>query len=122
MAPGAGPFGTTPATPQGPFGTTPAAPGSVPQQQADWNGTFVGNNGAMALSVQGNQGGYVGYLQDQGQRFPFEAHLDDQTLHGEFMANGTPYEFWVERDGPTAMLYVGESSFSLQQTSNQATP
>lgn len=97
--------------------------GMAPQQPAvDWNGTFVGNNGTVVLSVGAGQGGFVGYLQDQGQRYQFQAHLDDTTLHGMFNAGGGQYEFWVDRDGQGALLYVGDTTFVLQQVSNQPTP
>lgn len=111
-------------TPTAPFGVQPTPPfgGAPAAKQVDWNGTFTGNNGTVVLAVQARQGGYVGYLQDQGQRYQFEAHLDDQTLHGQFMANGVPYEFWVDREGPDALLTVGETTFWLTQTANQATP
>ncbi len=101
---------------QPPFGMT------QPQPAADWTGTFVGNAGKVVLSVSGNQGGYVGYLQDEGQRYQFQAHLDEATLHGMFTAGGAQYEFWVDRDGQGAMLYVGDTTFVLQQVSNQPTP
>lgn len=101
---------------QPPFGMTP------PQPAADWTGTFVGNAGKVVLSVSGNQGGYVGYLQDEGQRYQFQAHLDEATLHGMFTAGGAQYEFWADRDGQGAMLYVGDTTFVLQQVSNQPTP
>lgn len=88
----------------------------------DWNGSFVGNDGTLMLSVQGSQGSYVGYIQDRGQRYPFQAHIDDQTLHGAFVMNGTEAEFFADRDGASVMMYVGEYEYWLEQTSPQATP
>jgi hypothetical protein len=97
------------------------APGQVPGQvpahpvpAGDWNGTFVGNAGALVLAVQGAQGAYYGYLQAQGQQFQFEAHLDELTLHGAFVAGGQQYEFWVERDGPYAILWLGPEVYMLE--------
>jgi hypothetical protein len=39
-----------------------------------------------------------------------------------FNAGGGQYEFWVDRDGQGALLYVGDTTFVLQQVSNQPTP
>ncbi len=122
--PGQAPVQPAGRTPGAPFGAQPTPPfgGALAAPQADWSGTFSGNDGLVVLSVQAGQGGYVGYLQDQGQRYQFEAHLDDETLHGQFMANGATYEFWVDRQGADAMLSVGDTTFWLTQISNQATP
>ncbi|MFA5568857.1 MAG: hypothetical protein WC972_09425 [Trueperaceae bacterium] len=92
----------------------PGAPGAGFAGQPDWNGTFVGNAGATMLVVQGGQGGYSGYIQDGGQQYQFQAHLDDETLHGELMANGQPYEFWADRDGTTVYLYLGDNTYYLE--------
>lgn len=110
------PFGQQ--TPGGnPFGA-PVTPSGV-----DWNGTFTGDAGAFVLSVQGSQGQYVGYLLVQGQRYPFEAHVDDPaTLHGAFQAGGQQYEFFADRNGPSVMLSIGQTTYLLEQTSAQATP
>ncbi len=82
-------------------------------------GTYVGNNGAFVLSLQSAQGGYVGYIQDQGQRYQFQAHYDDDgSVHGQ----GNQFEFWVYEDGGYTMLDIGDTSYMLQKTSNQPTP
>lgn len=113
--------------PQNPFGQQP--PGGNPfgapvtPSGVDWNGTFTGDAGAFVLSVQGAQGQYVGYLLVQGQRYPFEAHVDDPaTLHGAFQAGGQQYEFFADRNGPSVMLSIGQTTYLLEQTSAQATP
>ncbi len=103
---------------QVPGGTPGMFPPTAPTQPVgglpDWNGTFVGNAGATVLVVQAGQGGYSGYIQDQGQQYQFQAHLDEATLHGELMANGAPYEFWADRDGSTVYLYVGDTTYYLE--------
>lgn len=103
---------------QAPGGLPPMVPPTGPQgsypPMADWNGTFVGNAGTTALVVQGGQGAYSGYIEDQGQRYPFQAHLDDATLHGTSMANGNQFEFWADREGTTVYLYVGDTTYYLE--------
>ena len=93
-------------------GTTGGMGGSQGGMGVDWNGSFVGDNGNVVLSVQGAQGNYFGYIQVQGQQFQFQAHLDDLTLHGNF---GAGYEFWADRDGRSAYLYLGGTTYVLQQ-------
>ncbi|MDT3682749.1 MAG: hypothetical protein ROY82_09810 [Truepera sp.] len=116
------PIGQQPGFPQAPGGQQPVYPpvypqgpgATAPQAPTDWNGRFVGNTSGISLMVQGSQGAYTGYLQYQGQQYQFQAHLDEQTLHGAFMAEGYQYEFWADRVGPGAILYVGDSEYELQ--------
>ena len=116
------PIGQRPGFPQAPGGQQPVYPpvypqgpgATAPQAPTDWNGRFVGNTSGISLMVQGSQGAYTGYLQYQGQQYQFQAHLDEQTLHGAFMAEGYQYEFWADRVGPGAILYVGDSEYELQ--------
>lgn len=92
------------------------APGQMPgMATVDWNGVFVGDAGAVVLAVQGSQGNYVGYIQLQGQQYQFQAHLDDLTLHGNFAAGGSQYEFWADRQGPTVYMYLGDTTYVMQQ-------
>lgn len=110
---------------QDPFGQQPQNPFGAPVTPAgaDWTGTFTGDAGNFVLSVQGAQGQYVGYLLVQGQRYPFEAHVDaPATLHGSFLVNGQPYEFFADRNGPSVTLSIGQTTYLLEQTSAQATP
>ena len=90
-------------------------PGGMPAMGVDWNGVFVGDNGNTVLAVQAGQGGYVGYIQLQGQQYQFQAHLDDATLHGFFAAGGGQYEFWADRQGPTVYMYLGDTTYVMQQ-------
>ncbi len=107
---------------QTPGGFPPQPPGVPGAMGIDWNGTFVGNAGATVLYVQGSQGAYAGYIQDQGQQFQFQAHLDDLTLHGSFMAGGAEYEFWADRNGGSVMLYLGNTTYLLQQAAAPGMP
>lgn len=116
-----------PLAPQQPGAGNPFAPqqpGAQPVQAGvDWNGTFVGDAGSLVLSVQLLQpGSYGGYIQSQGQRYPIDAHVDDQTLHGYFQVNGQQYEFFADRNAGTVMLSIGQATYVMQQTSAQATP
>ena len=110
--------GGLPGQPAGGFpGQAPGgfpAPPAAPPVGGDWNGTFVGDAGAVVLFVQGGQGAYTGYLQGQGQQYQFQAHLDDQTLHGAFVAGGAQYEFWADRDGANVLLWLGDQVYVLQ--------
>ena len=116
------PGGQQPGYPQAPGGQQPVYPpvypqgpgATAPQAPTDWNGRFVGNASGISLMVQGSQGAYTGYLQYQGQQYQFQAHLDEQTLHGAFMADGYQYEFWADRVGAGAILYVGDTEYELQ--------
>lgn len=106
--------------PQTPGFATP--PTSVPNTSG-WVGTFVGDAGSLVLSVSGSQGQLSGYVQSQGQRYPFQAHIDDpDILHGQFQAGGTTYEFWAQRQGTDVMLEIGQTTYVMQQTSAQPTP
>lgn len=95
-----------------PGGMTGGMGGMTGMAALDWNGVFVGDNGSVTLAVQGSQGNYVGTLQFQGQQYQYQAHLDDATLHGSF---GAGYEFWADRDGQTVYLYLGDTTYILQQ-------
>lgn len=104
----------------GPGQVSGQLPGQLPGQfpggaSADWSGTFVGEGGSPLLSVQAGQGAYGGVLQFQGQQYQFQAHLDNQTLHGGFMANGGQYEFWADRNGANVILYLGDYTYMLQR-------
>lgn len=100
---------TTPRVPTPPPGAVQMPPGS----NAGWNGTFVGNAGQLIMMVQGQQGRYTGYLQMSGQRYPFQAQGDETYLEGMFQANGTTYNFAVERYQGTVYLSTGNTEYIL---------
>lgn len=119
--PPTGPAGTGVAPPPG--GAFPPQPPTNPpstspfEQSAvgvQWNGTFVGDGGQFVMVVQTAPGGYEGYLEVAGQRYPFQAHLDDLTLHGGFQVNGAAYEFWADRDQGMVYLLIGDTEYLLE--------
>jgi hypothetical protein len=109
--------GPTPPTPN-PLGPdNPLNPGGNPlNPQGDaWSGVYVGNAGQLTVVVQAAQGGYAGYIELSGTRYPFQAQGDEYYLEGAFQSPNGNFEFALERDETYVYLYSGDTEYVLEK-------
>lgn len=80
--------------PGAPATMPPPAGYPPPDQFLGWNGTFVGNGGQLSMFLQpAQQGGYEGFFDVSGQRFPLQARDQGPYLEGFFIVDGAQYGF-----------------------------
>ncbi len=121
-----------------PIGLAPPASGTAPKQnplspggnplspnpglsQADWQGTYVGNNGQLVLVIQGQQGQYSGFIEAGSERYPFQAQGSPDLIQGMFQANGATFDFAVERSqNGILQLHTADTSYILEPVSAPA--
>jgi hypothetical protein len=91
---------------------TPPTPGAGSR---DWNGSFVGDGGQLAMHVQGQNGQYTGHFEAGGQSYPFQAQGTAERIEGAFQSNGSPFTFVAERaEGGYVWLRVGDTDYLLE--------
>jgi hypothetical protein len=95
--------------------SSPNSPNNPLSQGDKWSGIYTGNAGQITVAIQAANGGYAGYIEASGIRYPFQAQGHEASLLGKFQTPDGIFDFVLRQDQAFMYLSTGGTEYVLEK-------